>query len=70
MVNVVAVVNERYQSEELLLRSRAGIPTKEILAAATINCAELFMKQVQALACELTHTVDIGMHTRCAQVRC
>jgi hypothetical protein len=36
----------RYQSDEFLLRAQAGIPANEILAAATVNCAELFMKQV------------------------
>lgn len=35
----------KYQSDEFLLRAQAGIPAQEILAAATVNCAELFMKQ-------------------------
>lgn len=43
--------NNRYQSDEFLLRSQAGIPAQEILAAATINCAELFMKQVGVCVC-------------------
>jgi hypothetical protein len=37
----------RYQSDEFLLRAQAGIPDSEIVAAATLNCAELFMKQVR-----------------------
>lgn len=40
----------RYQSDEFLLRAQAGIPANEILAAATVNCAELFVKQVRSAA--------------------
>lgn len=42
----------RYQSDEFLLRAQAGIPDSEIVAAATLNCAELFMKQVRVIVCQ------------------
>eukprot|EP00879_Flechtneria_rotunda_P019385 GHRR01020362.1.p1 GENE.GHRR01020362.1~~GHRR01020362.1.p1 ORF type:complete len:248 (+),score=86.88 GHRR01020362.1:1943-2686(+) len=35
----------KYQSEEFLLRSQAGIPNSEIIAAATVICAELFQQE-------------------------
>ncbi|KAF8068175.1 hypothetical protein HT031_001861 [Scenedesmus sp. PABB004] len=35
----------RCQSEEFLLRSAAGIPAPELVAAATLNCAQLFMQE-------------------------
>jgi hypothetical protein len=38
----------RYQSDEFLLRAQAGIPAREIVAAATIGCAELFMQEAGA----------------------
>jgi imidazolonepropionase-like amidohydrolase len=39
----------KYQADEFLLRSQAGLPAREVLAAATINCAALFMQEVRAV---------------------
>jgi hypothetical protein len=50
----------RHQSEEFLLRSQAGIPAQEILAAATTNCAELFMKQVRQGAGQLPFSQPVS----------
>ncbi|KAF6264221.1 hypothetical protein COO60DRAFT_1698458 [Scenedesmus sp. NREL 46B-D3] len=35
----------KHQCEEFLLRSQAGIPAAEIVAAATLHCAQLFNKE-------------------------
>jgi hypothetical protein len=43
------LVLPRYQSEEFLLRTEAGIPAAELVAAATLHCAQLFNKEVGTL---------------------
>lgn len=37
----------RYQSEEFLLRTEAGMSAPELVAAATLHCAQLFNKEVR-----------------------